>query len=109
MKTTDRDLIRFAEKVNFPENDPSNIEGCWTWNGARHSRNRGYGKFRLFGRVMNAHKASFLLFNGMVEDGKVIAHQCNNEFCVNPFHLKTETQSENMQYCVKCNRHGKKS
>jgi hypothetical protein len=54
---------------------------------------------------MNAHKASYLLFVGDVEEGQVIGHQCNNECCVNPFHLKAESQSENMRYCVASGRH----
>ncbi len=95
------DVNRFTKKVAFPVSD----EGCWIWRGAKHSTQRGYGKFRLGGRVMNAHKASYILFNGEVGKGLVIAHQCNNEHCVNPAHLKVETQSQNMKYCVMSGRH----
>lgn len=55
---------------------------------------------------MSAHKASYLLFRGPVDDGQVIGHQCNNEWCVNPHHLEAESQSQNMIYCVKAGRHG---
>ena len=98
---TDSDVNRFTKKVAFPVSD----EGCWIWRGAKHSTYRGYGKFRLGGRVMNAHKASYLLFVGAVPAGMVIGHQCNLESCVNPFHLKAETQSDNMHYCVMSGRH----
>jgi hypothetical protein len=100
----DSDLIRFASKALIPD-DVNDTVPCWLWQGARHSKTRGYGKFRLAGRVMNAHKASYLLFVGAVEEGQVIGHQCNNEGCVSPHHLKAETQSENMQYCVASGRH----
>lgn len=104
----DEDLIRFANKVLLPE-DLNDTQPCWLWQGARHSKNRGYGKFRLTiegkSKNMNAHKASYLLFVGPVEEGQVIGHQCNNEFCVSPHHLKAETQSENMSYCVASGRH----
>lgn len=100
----DQDLLRFAEKVLLPD-DLNDTVPCWLWQGAKHSRKRGYGKFRLGGKVMNAHKASHILFNGPVADGLVVGHQCNNERCVSPHHLKAETQSENMQYCVASGRH----
>ena len=98
---TDTDLARFAAKINLPDD----LNQCWIWTGAKHSAKRGYGKFRLGGRVMNAHKAAYLLFIGPVADGLVLGHQCNNERCVNPFHLKPETQASNMQYCVASGRH----
>lgn len=101
---TDKDVARFSAKVQIPAADDI-TQPCWTWVGAKHSKNRGYGKFRLGGRVMNAHKAAYLLFIGDVEAGKVLGHQCNNEQCSNPFHLKPESQSENMKYCVASGRH----
>ena len=101
---TNTDVDRFSSKVRM-----SSEQECWIWTGARHSKNRGYGKFRLNGRVMNAHKASYLLFVGEVEPGQVIGHQCNRESCVNPAHLKAESQSENMRYCVRCGRHNSQS
>lgn len=102
---TDEDCLRFLDKVALPADGVEDIKSCWSWTGARHSQKRGYGKFRLGGKVVNAHKASHLLFNGAVPAGYVVGHQCNNERCVNPFHLKAETQKENMQYCVKSGRH----
>jgi hypothetical protein len=105
MNITDNDLIRFANKVQFPNDNPENIDSCWFWQGAKHSRNRGYGKFRLNGRVMNAHKAAYLMFRGEVADGLVLGHQCNCESCCNPFHLEAQSQSANMQYCVQSGRH----
>ena len=98
---TQQDVDRFSSKVQMSGNQ----NDCWTWTGAKHSRTRGYGKFRLGGRVMNAHKAAYLLFVGEVEAGMVLGHQCNNEHCVNPSHLKMESQSENIKYCVHCGRH----
>lgn len=95
------DLFRFLDKVE----DWSDDSACWIWTGARHSAERGYGKFKLEGKCMNAHKASYILFRGEVAEGKVIAHQCDNEFCVNPLHLEAQSQSENMRHCVEAGRH----
>lgn len=101
---SDSDAERFLDKVALP--DDSNIENaCWIWQGAHHSKTRGYGKFRLGGKPINAHKAAYLLFNGPVKSGLVIGHVCNNEQCVNPYHLVAQTQSDNMAYAVICGRH----
>jgi len=99
---SEQDIERFIAKVSVPDD----ISECWEWTGAKHSKDRGYGKFRLDGRVQNAHKAAYLLFRGPIQDGMVLGHQCNNERCVNPYHLHQETQSENIKYCVRCGRHG---
>lgn len=98
---TQADRARFNAKVLFPA-DPN---GCWIWQGAKHSKTRGYGKFKLGGRAVNAHKAAYLLFVGPVAEGLVLGHQCNNEHCVNPAHLHPESQSSNMKYCVRSGRH----
>lgn len=101
---TNADVDRFSAKVLMPIAGREK-EDCWLWMGARHSKKRGYGKFRLKGKCINAHKAAYVMFVGPVEAGQVIGHQCNNEFCVSPFHLKAETQTENMIYCVQSGRH----
>lgn len=107
-QSTDKDIIRFEAKVSFPANmDDTNA--CWTWTGAKHGQGRGYGKFRLGGRVVSAHKASHILFNGDVDNGLVVGHLCNNECCVNPHHLVAQTQSDNMSYAVICGRHNSQS
>lgn len=101
----DSDMMRFANKVQLPD-DLNDTVPCWLWQGAQHSKHRGYGKFRYQGKPMNAHKASYLMFHGAVPQGMVIGHQCNNEQCVSPHHLKAESQSDNMKFCVFSGRHG---
>ena len=98
---TIQDRIRFTAKVVFP----TNADGCWLWQGAKHGQGRGYGKIRLGGKVVSAHKAGYLLFVGPVAEDHVLGHQCNNENCCNPAHLKAESQSDNCKYMVHCGRH----
>lgn len=98
---TQKDQDRFLKKV-IKADDPSD---CWLWMGARHGQGRGYGKFWLGHSTISAHKAAYLLFVGPVPKGMVVAHQCNNERCCNPAHLKIETQLENMKFMVACGRH----
>lgn len=101
---TNADADRFASKVLMPA-EGREMTDCWIWQGAKHGQGRGYGKFHLAGRTMSAHKASHLLFVGEVPEGYVVGHQCNCESCVNPYHLKAETQTDNMNYCVASGRH----
>lgn len=101
---TDNDILRFFDKVELPD-DLGDKDACWWWRGGKHSKERGYGKFWLNGKMVNAHKASYLLFRGRVPAGKVVAHQCNHESCVSPWHLEAETQKQNMEYCVASGRH----
>lgn len=99
----DHAAARFLQLVDLPHD--LSIEPCWTWTGARHSHNRGYGKFHLRGKTYNAHRAAYLLLRGPIAQGLVLGHQCNNEACVNPWHLVAQTQSDNMRYCVESGRH----
>lgn len=101
---TDADALRFLDKVAAPD-DLTDPTPCWIWQGAKHGQGRGYGKFWLGGKVISAHKASHILFNGPVADGLVVGHLCNNEQCANPHHLVAQSQSDNMSYAVICGRH----
>lgn len=101
---TDADAERFLDKVALPE-DPQSRLDCWIWQGAKHGQGRGYGKFRLGGKPISAHKAAFLLFVDDLVEGQVVGHRCNNEACVSPWHLEAVSQSQNMLYCVQCGRH----
>lgn len=99
MEYTQKDVDRFAEKVNIPD-DTLDKGLCWIWVGAQHGEGRGYGKFHLDGRTMSAHRASYLLFNGPIKPGMVIDHTCVNERCVSPHHLEQCTQAVNIKLTV---------
>lgn len=52
-----------------------------------------------------AHIVSYILANGGLEDGKIVAHSCDTPRCVRPDHLFAKTHSENMQEMVSRKRH----
>lgn len=85
MKSTEE---RFWDKV-------AKTSGCWNW-AARSSR--GYGKFWLHGREVQAHRFSYELANGPIPDGQLIDHKCHNGICVNPTHLRLATNKQNMEH-----------
>lgn len=74
--------------------------GCWEWGGLRDPDN--YGKVSVTGgRVqMLAHRAAYEVWVGPIPDGAVVMHKCDNPPCINPDHLSTGTQLDNIQDMV---------
>jgi len=96
------DAERFLSKVDKGES-------CWTWKGWIDGW--GYGKFRYRGRMMFAHRFSYMTYREPVPDGLCVLHRCDNPACVNPAHLFLGTQGDNAKDKMAKNRHtfGEKS
>lgn len=63
--------------------------GCWEWAGTRHN---GYGRFA----GVAAHRLAYETWVGHIPDGLLIRHKCDNPPCINPEHLETGTDQDNM-------------
>jgi len=91
--STGRKAIEPIERFNssYLVNEETN---CWEWIG--YISPRGYGQFRFNKKPYQAHRFSFEYFVGDLKEGLVICHNCNNTKCVNPEHLRQDTQKSNM-------------
>lgn len=73
--------------------------GCWEWAG--WINDKGYGEYTT--RVGDlktgeflAHRLAYIAWTGPIPSGMLIRHRCDNPPCINPAHLETGTQADNM-------------
>ena len=67
---------------------------CWEWLAAKNTH--GYGVFGYQNATWVAHRFSYTISNGPIPTGAKIRHSCDNPKCVNPAHLNTGTQAQNV-------------
>lgn len=83
-----------AEQRFFSHVTPTaNWDDCWIWNGTICD---GYGRFRIDGKDVFAHRWSYELLRAEIPPSLRIDHLCRNRACVNPWHLEPVSQRENV-------------
>lgn len=94
---------RFWERVDFHggvahEHDPlARAEGeCWVWARGPYGDD-DYGRFRMWGREIVAHRIAYRDFGKKIPDDMVLDHLCRNRKCVNPMHLEPVAQVVNVR------------
>jgi hypothetical protein len=92
MTLTARQLANFWAKVK-------KTRKCWIWTGFTNPT--GYGSLSINGKVIRAHRISWMLANGkQLIPGECVCHSCDNPSCVNPMHLWVGDHKTNMADCL---------
>ena len=89
---------RFAtpEEAFLARTEPLLWSGCVVWTGGVDGG--GYGRLRVNGRMVSAHRWAWEREHGPIPDGMFIDHTCWERSCVNPEHLRLATRSQNNAY-----------
>lgn len=100
MNLTVSDIERFHQSyIPVPES------GCYLWEKALV---KGVAKFAVrasMGKILTASRVSWTLVNGVIPDGLLVLHKCDNPSCVRPDHLFLGTHKDNHQDRERKNRH----
>jgi hypothetical protein len=75
---------------------------CWHWIGARSAN--GYGAAWFEGTLWKAHRLSYFLNHGQIDEKRMVLHSCDKPWCVRPEHLRLGTALDNTRDAISRNR-----
>lgn len=87
---TEKQNENFNKKVEITDD-------CHIWTATTTRTKKGYGEFWINDRLYRAHRVSYFIANGTIDNELEIDHKCENTSCVNPAHLEQVTTQENLR------------
>mgnify|MGYP001557851138 CR=1 FL=1 len=77
--------------------------GCRVWTG--DTTYNGYGRVYYEGQLWQVHRLAWTLEHGLIPEGILILHSCDNPPCFEVSHLFSGNQSTNIKDAVSKGRH----
>src|SRR6476659_3740064 len=74
--------------------EPIPFSGCLIYTG--HLNAGGYGRFKINGRSLEAHRAAWMLQVGEIPKGVDVLHRCDIRCCCELSHLYLGTDQDNV-------------
>ena len=81
---------------------PNKDTGCLEYKG--NNDRYGYGKIKVAGRQLGAHRIAYVVFVGDIPPNTVVMHKCDNPCCINTDHLMLGSQKQNISDAAKKGR-----
>ena len=99
---TARDVEELKAKLidRCIEEDGSQPDPCWLWQGALN----GYGRLSHGNRKYLTHRVAYHIWVGPIPEGMWVLHKCNDPRCLNPKHLELGDAAANTAYMMACGR-----
>lgn len=97
--------MQAKERFKYHASPTPDNDGCVRWLGS--TKSGGYGRMRFEGKIMLAHRVSYILKNGDIDETLHVLHKCDHPYCVNPDHLFLGTNSDNVADKMSKNRQSK--
>lgn len=85
------DTDRFWSRVDQSDGP----DACWPWLMTDGRVTHGYGKLRVNGQFVSAHRIAYILEYGAVPPDLLVCHSCDHPWCVNAKHLWIGTCADN--------------
>jgi hypothetical protein len=106
--------IKSMEELFWRKVKKGCINDCWEWQGVKNILGYGFIVYRKEKKIkIQAHRASWIIHKGVIKNGLLVCHHCDNPSCVNPSHLFLGTTQDNMTDKVRKGRasslHGEKN
>lgn len=94
--------ITFAEHLTRYRVSPT---GCWEWAGPINDGGYGVINLERGKTVLRAHRAMYEAVHGKLESRAIkVLHTCDNPPCINPDHLVSGSQADNVRDMIEKGR-----